>query len=71
MLGIVEEYGIAVESHNHIVDSAYLSNMKKTIFNTWPISMSTIILDDKATGFSYTYDQRCYFPDQPSSEACP
>jgi hypothetical protein len=61
MFGTVKEYGVAVESHNHIVDSAYLSNMKKTIFNTWPISMSTIILDDKATSFSYIYDNVATF----------
>jgi hypothetical protein len=62
---------IAVESPNRIVDSDYLSNMKKTIFNTWPSSMGAIILNDKTTGFSYTYDQRCYFPGQPGSTPGP
>ncbi len=71
MFGKVTEYGIAVESPSQIVDSAYLSDMKQTIFNAWPSSMSAIILEDKATGFSYTYNQRCYFPGQPDSAPCP
>jgi hypothetical protein len=71
MFGKVKEYGIAVESLNHIVDNDYLSNMKQIIFNMWPSSMDSIILDSKTTGFSYTYDQRCYFPDKPGSTPGP
>jgi hypothetical protein len=71
MFSMVKAYGIEVKAPNQVVDAAYLQQMKQRIFNTWPATQSTLILEDKETGFNYTYAQRCQYPNPPSSTACP
>ncbi len=67
----VTAYGVEVRAPEQVTDSVYMQTMKQRIFDTWPSSYSSLILEDKASGFSYTYEQRCYFPEQPASEPCP
>ncbi len=64
------EYGIPFVAPTQTVDAAYLAAMKQRIFDTWPASRSTIRLDDPVTGHSYTYAQRCHYPNTPTSAPC-
>lgn len=65
------EYGIVLAEPTQVVDATYMHNMKAAIFANWPSVFSHIRLDDKDTGYSYTYAQRCHYPSAPSSMPCP
>lgn len=65
------EYGIVLAEPTQVVDDAYLASMKAAIFASWPSSYSTRLLNDRATGYSYTYSQRCHYPGAPGSTPCP
>lgn len=70
MFAKVNEYGIKVISPTQEVDEAYIDDLRRDIFDSWPASMSTIRLEDKARG-TYTYDQRCHWPGPPRGDVCP
>jgi hypothetical protein len=65
------EYGIVLAEPTQVVDDAYLASMKAALFASWPSSYSTLIMNDRATGYSYAYSQRCYYPGAPGSTPCP
>jgi hypothetical protein len=67
----ISEYGITITAPSQTVDEAYLASMKSAIVTSWPASYSSLILVDKATGYSYSYKQRCYYPSEPQASDCP
>lgn len=70
LFGKASDYGIAIAEPTQIVDSAYLSAMITRIFATWPASHSTIQLEDRNRGYTYSYAQRCQWPNPPSASPC-
>lgn len=62
----VAEYGIALVEPPQVVDTAWMNNMKATIFATWPVSLNSIVLEDPVLG-DYHYNQRCRYPNPPGS----
>ncbi|MEQ1725328.1 MAG: right-handed parallel beta-helix repeat-containing protein [Sphingopyxis sp.] len=70
LFGKAADYGIAIAEPTQIVDSAYLSAMITRIFATWPASHSTIQLEDRNRGYTYSYAQRCQWPNAPSASPC-
>ena len=64
-------YGIELKAPEQVTDEAYIHKMKAQIFATWPDSHRQLILEDKASGFNYRYEQRCHYPALPSEEPCP
>jgi Bacterial Ig domain/Right handed beta helix region len=71
MFAVAKMYGISVTAPDQVIDDAYLAQMKQRIFDTWPAAYSDLILEDKETGFDYTYAQRCQYPEAPSAAPCP
>jgi hypothetical protein len=71
MFEMVKTYGISVQSPTQVVDTDYLNRMKQLIFSTWVATQNTLTLEDKATGFIYSYAQRCQYPNPPSNTPCP
>lgn len=65
------EYAIHLTEPTQVVDDTYMATMKAAIFASWPASYGTLVLNDRATGYSYTYAQRCHFPGAPGSTPCP
>ena len=72
MFATVAEYGITVQAPTNLVTNYLpLPDMKKAIIDAWPASRSDITLTDRATGYKYTYAQRCQYPNAPSADPCP
>jgi len=70
MFAVVAAYGVKLSSPQHLVDDAYLMQMKQFIFDTWPAKYSDLVLEDKETKLEYRYSQRCHFPSPPSDQLC-
>ena len=67
----VAEYGIVIQESTLPFDEAtYLQNQKERIFALWPANWSNILLEDKATGHTWTYAQRCHYPNWPAPADC-
>jgi uncharacterized repeat protein (TIGR01451 family) len=71
MSASISAYGIDIIAPTQMVDADYLHTMKQYIFDNWPASWQNLILEDEATGFEYTYAQRCQYPAAPSASICP
>jgi hypothetical protein len=71
MFEMARVYGVEVKAPTQEVNASYLQQMKAHIFSTWPASQSGLTLEDKATGYLYTYAQRCQYPAAPSNSVCP
>lgn len=71
MMATVKEYGIKVRPPAlETIDEAYLDTMKQAIVGTWPEAYSGLTLEDRKSGYTYTYSQRCFFPNEPLG-TCP
>lgn len=68
MVSKVREYGIPIQAPTQMPNPA---RQKAIIFSTWPASQSALSLVDKATGYTYTYAQRCHYPNPPGTTPCP
>ena len=68
----LREYGInPIQPNQPYEDNPYLLNQKARIMATWPARYGHLLLEDKALGYTYTYAQRCYYPQVPASSDCP
>lgn len=71
LLGKIAEYGLqVVEPDQPFEEERYLFEQKKRIFASWPATYSSIVLEDKATGHTWNYAQRCHYPNWPAPEDC-
>lgn len=71
LLGKIAEYGLqVVEPDQPFEEDTYLFEQKKRIFASWPATYSSIVLEDKATGHTWNYAQRCHYPNWPAPENC-
>jgi hypothetical protein len=73
MKASLTEYGIVPVQPTQVVDETYIDAQRRTIFATWPASMSSLRLDARVQGvvYRYTYAQRCQYPQPPSNTPCP
>jgi hypothetical protein len=73
MKAMLAEFGIVPTQPTQVVDEAYVDSLRRIIFASWPASMSTLRLETRVDGTtnSYTYAQRCQYPQAPSSTPCP
>ena len=67
----IAEYSIVIaESTLPYEEATYLQSQKERIFALWPATWSNIVLEDKATGHTWTYAQRCHYPTWPAAADC-